>query len=60
MKYKVIVGVNYKVNGKNKRVEPGEMSTDIPEESVKWLVEQGVIEPVVTPATKAPVAPVKE
>ena len=33
-------GLNYK----DKRVEPGDVVSDIPRESIKWLREQGYIE----------------
>jgi hypothetical protein len=44
VRYKVNIGINYTVNGKDKRVEPGEEASDIPVQSLPWLLEQGVIE----------------
>lgn len=41
-KYKVLIGINYD----DKRAEPGDVVDDIPEKSLKWLLEQNVIEPV--------------
>lgn len=41
--YKVLVGLNYPPD---RRVEPGEVADDIPGKSIKWLLEQGCIEPV--------------
>lgn len=40
--YRVIQGINYK----DRRVEPGDLVDDIPTRSVKWLVDQGIIEKV--------------
>lgn len=47
--YRVNVGIDYA----GRRAEPGDLVDDIPTRSVKWLLEQGVIEE----ATKT--APVK-
>lgn len=41
-KYRVLIGLDFE----GKRAEPGKVRTDIPEESVKWLLKQGAIEPV--------------
>lgn len=43
-KYKVLIGLNY---GDTRR-EPGDIVSDIPKQSIPWLLEQGAIE-VVTP-----------
>lgn len=40
--YRALVGLNYK----GKRVEPGELASDIPKESVAWLLSDGCIEKV--------------
>ena len=40
--FRALVGMNYA----DRRVEPGEIVSDIPETSIAWLLEQGLIEPV--------------
>jgi hypothetical protein len=42
MSHKVLRGITYG----DKRAEVGEIVTDIPEGSIEWLLESGVIEPV--------------
>jgi len=49
--YKVLVGINYGPD--DKRAEPGDVVSDIPNKSITWMVEQGIIEPV----GKPPAAP---
>lgn len=39
--YRATVGIDYPPN---KRVEAGEVVSDLPGESIKWLLEQGLIE----------------
>jgi len=39
--YRATVGIDYPPN---KRVEAGEIATDLPGDSIKWLLEQGLIE----------------
>lgn len=39
--YKVLTGISYPPN---KRAEIGDVVTDIPSRSIKWLLEAGVIE----------------
>ena len=46
MKYRVLVGLNYRAKGRNRRAEPNDKVTDLPAESIGWLLEQGLIEPV--------------
>lgn len=41
--YKVLVGIEYPPN---KRAEAGDVVSDIPSQSVKWLLEQGIVEVV--------------
>jgi hypothetical protein len=41
--YRAIVGVDYPPN---KRVEAGDLVSDLPEKSAKWLLSAGFIEPV--------------
>jgi hypothetical protein len=41
--YIVLVGLNY--GDPEKRVEPGEEVSDLPSESIPWLLEQGYIRP---------------
>lgn len=38
--YKVLRGISYG----SKRAEAGDVVTDLPSSSVKWLVEQGIVE----------------
>ncbi|MEH0841623.1 hypothetical protein V6U81_04395 [Micromonospora sp. CPCC 205711] len=46
-KYRVLVGLNYPTkDGKEKRVEPNEVATDLPEKSIPELVKLGYIEKV--------------
>jgi hypothetical protein len=40
-KYRVLVGIE----SASRRVEAGEVVDDIPAKSIKWLREQGLIEP---------------
>ena len=40
--YRVLVGLDYA----GKRVEAGEIATDIPAKSAEWLLEQGAIEAI--------------
>jgi hypothetical protein len=39
--YEVLVGLNYPPD--NKRAEPGDVVSDLPTESISWLLAQGVI-----------------
>ena len=39
--YRATVGIDYPPN---KRVEAGELVSDLPGDSIKWLLEQGLIE----------------
>lgn len=46
-KYRVLVGLNYPTKGnKEKRAEPGRVVTDLPEKSIRELVDLGYIEEV--------------
>lgn len=47
--YRVNVGIDYA----GKRAEPGDLVDDIPTRSVKWLLEQGIVEEVTKPAAPA-------
>jgi len=49
-------GINYK----DKRAEPGDEVGDLPRESIKWLREQGYIEPVENVDTPAEVTAVDD
>ena len=49
--YKVLQGIDYK----DKRAEAGDVVDDIPAKSVKWLVDQGIIEKVGASAKEEPV-----
>lgn len=48
MKYRVNTGLNWapKLGAPERRAEPGDVVEDLPEKSVKWLLEQGHIEKV--------------
>ena len=48
--YKVLTGMNYPVNGVEKRVEMGDVVDDIPEVSLPWLLAGGHVEEVAAPA----------
>ena len=56
--YKVLVGLDYG----DKRVEEGDVVSDIPSKSVAWLKEQGLIEDVepVAPKTSGKTAKKEE
>ncbi len=41
--YKVLIGIDYPPN---KRAEIGDVVSDIPAKSVKWLLDQGIVEVV--------------
>ena len=45
--YKVLVGINYGID--DKRAEPGDIVTDLPNKSVTWMLDQGIIEPAGRP-----------
>lgn len=45
-KYRVLVGLDYPPG---KRAEAGDVVTDLPEKSVKWLTKQGLVEPAGSP-----------
>lgn len=56
--YKTKTGLNYpdpKRPGKEKRAEAGVVVNDLPASSVKWLLEQGYIEPAVVAAVEVAV-----
>jgi hypothetical protein len=43
VKYEALAGLNFEVDGQDRRVEPGEVVDDLPAESVKWLLRDGYI-----------------
>ncbi|MGC5330993.1 hypothetical protein [Micromonospora sp. DT62] len=46
-KYRVLVGLNYPTKGnKEKRAEPGQSVSDLPEKSIPELIDLGYIEEV--------------
>lgn len=47
--YRATVGIDYPPN---KRVEAGEIVSDLPPQSVKWLLDMGLIEDSSKPAKK--------
>jgi uncharacterized protein (DUF3820 family) len=44
-KYRALVGLDYPPA---KRVEAGQIVSDLPEQSIKWLKKQGLIQPAET------------
>lgn len=50
--YKVNVGLSYVAGGEERRAEPGDVATDIPAESVGWLLAGGHISEVGQPKPK--------
>lgn len=60
-KFLCLIGMNYG----QKRVEPGDIVSDVPKQSIPWLLEQGVIAPadekaVETVIAETPVEPEQE
>lgn len=53
--YKALVGLDYPPD---RRVEAGEIVSDIPSASLKWLVDQGLVEISSGTPTPTPSAPV--
>lgn len=48
--YRAVVGLDYSSpTGKAIRVEAGRVARNLPEKSVKWLLDQGLIEPIEEP-----------
>lgn len=46
-KHKVLIGINYRTpGGADKRAEPGDTVGDLRPSDVKWLTEQGIVEPM--------------
>lgn len=43
--YTVLVGISYPTASGEAYARPGATVTDLPEKSVKWLVQQGLIAP---------------
>jgi hypothetical protein len=48
-RYRVLQGIDYPPN---KRAEAGEIVTDLPAQSVKWLLDSGIVEDADKPTTK--------
>ena len=61
--YRAVVGVDYPPN---KRIEAGDLVSDLPEKDVKWLLSSGFIEEVngkgetITPVVEEIIEPVAE
>jgi hypothetical protein len=52
-KYKALTGLNYPDGkGGEKRVEAGEVVSDLPHDSVPWLLDGGLIEEILGRSTK--------
>lgn len=47
--YRALVGIDYPPN---KRVEAGDIVTDLPGDAIKWLLEDGLIEDSSKPSKK--------
>jgi hypothetical protein len=56
-RYRVLQGIDYPPN---KRAEAGEIATDLPAQSVKWLLESGIIEDADKPTNKIEKSVVEE
>lgn len=54
MKYRVKVGLNYRVNGAEHRAEPGDI-IELPPATAEWMVADGVLVSEPSRATKAKV-----
>ena len=54
--YRVLVGLDYPPD---RRAEPGDVVEDLPGKSIKWLTDQGLIEPVKATSSKASKTPVE-
>lgn len=50
-RYRVLHGLDYPGRRGDRRAEPGDIVTDLPQGAVEWLVAQGAVEPVVEEAT---------
>lgn len=44
--YRALTGLNYPGKKGEKRVEPGEVVSDLPSASLNWLLSQGYVEKV--------------
>jgi hypothetical protein len=54
--YRVLVGLDYPPD---RRAEPGDVVDDLPGKSIKWLTEQGLIEPAKATSKSTKAAPVE-
>lgn len=52
--YRALTGLNYPPD---RRIEAGQVADDIPGKSIKWLLEQGLIEPAEGSKSKSAPAP---
>lgn len=48
--YRVLTGISYPPS---RRAEAGDLVSDLPQKSIKWMREQGLIELVDTPVKRA-------
>jgi hypothetical protein len=55
--YRVLVGLDYPPD---RRAEPGDVVEDLPAKSIKWLTEQGLIEPAGAASKPGKPAPAPE
>jgi hypothetical protein len=54
--YRVLVGLSYPPD---RRAEPGDVVEDLPGKSIKWLTEQGMIQPIKATSKEAKSTPVE-
>lgn len=54
--YRVLVGLDYPPD---RRAEPGDVVEDLPGKSIKWLTDQGLIEPVKATSKPTKATPVE-
>lgn len=55
--YRVLVGLDYPPD---RRAEPGDVVDDLPGKSIKWLTDQGLIEPADRASKPAAVKPAEK
>lgn len=55
--YRALTGLDYPPD---RRIEAGEIASDLPPKSIKWLLEQGLIEPTDGSKSKPAPTPVEE
>lgn len=51
--YEAVVGIEWEAPEGARRLEPGEQASDLPEASIPWLLEQGLIREARRPRARA-------